>query len=77
MTEPLLPPTPNDHSTGAADPGQGAPGDQSLVEGSEPASPHEIEEFSERMDAERDDAPLFRTPQPDDVARPDDAPSHD
>lgn len=77
MTGPLLPPKPNDHSTGAADPGQGAPSDQSLVEGTKPAAPQEIEEFGERMDSERDNAPLFRTPQPDDVARPDDAPSHD
>ncbi|GAC82078.1 hypothetical protein GM1_067_00050 [Gordonia malaquae NBRC 108250] len=70
MTEPLLPPRPDDQGIAAAYPGRGAPGTESVVEGGQPATPEEIEAFNKRMDDERDNGPRFHAPLPDDVARP-------
>jgi hypothetical protein len=74
MTEPLLPPRPDEQGIAAADPGRGAPGPESVVEGGQPATPEEIEAFNKRMDDERGKDPRFRTPQPDDVAGHQDTP---
>lgn len=74
MSEPLIPPFQrNDDSIDAADPGQGAPGGGSIVEGEAVVTPEEIEEFNERMAQEREnETPLFRTPHPKHHAPPQD-----
>ncbi|PYE20143.1 hypothetical protein DFR67_102281 [Williamsia limnetica] len=75
MTEPqpLIPPFQhNDDSIDAADAGRGAPGGGSIVEGGATVTPEEIEQFNEHLDAERDKAPLFRTPHPEHHQNPKD-----
>lgn len=65
MSEPLIPPFQHDDdSIDAADSGRGAPGGGSIVEGEATVTPEEIEEFNKRMDAARENEPLFRTPHP-------------
>ncbi|WP_176444403.1 hypothetical protein [Rhodococcoides kyotonense] len=56
MTEPFLPRHRHDDSIDAADPGIDAPSEDDVD--------RKVEAFEERLDSERDEKTLFRTPKP-------------